>query len=296
MSVSMTLTRFALSITPSSYVTETAMRRSLPRDDHDAPIPRSLTRICSITRARVRGAWITTLEPKTGATGTQLVYLHGGVYVHGVVSAHWRIISTFIRKTGATVTVPSYGLAPRSTVDDAYPFLETVYRAVLGRPGIGSVILAGDSCGAALAVGLAIKCRDQNIRPPAALFLFSPWVDATMTNPEIDRYLARDPMLAPTGMVAAATDWAGDRDPSDALISPINANLVGLPPMYVYQGGRDILLPDARRFAAKARSAGQLLELRIFPAGVHDFVGAGWTPEARAAFRHVAERIAASNE
>ncbi|MFF7385454.1 alpha/beta hydrolase fold domain-containing protein [Streptomyces griseoluteus] len=291
MSLAMKLTGLLLRGKPNVFVTEERLREALCHNPPDAPVPESLRRRCLVSTGTVDGHEVITLTPRAGATGTEVIYLHGGVYVRPLVSAHWRIIEALIRRTGATFVVPLYGLAPRHTADDAYRFLDTVYATVVQRAGNHPVLLAGDSCGAGLSVGLAIRCRNEGLRPPAGLILFSPWLDVTMTNPGIPALTPLDPMLAPAGFIAAGRDWAGGRDVTDPLVSPLQDTLENLPPITVYQGGHDILLPDAEKFTTKARAAGTPVDLRVWPTAFHVFVGAGWTPEARQALRDAAARI-----
>ncbi|MFH9428252.1 alpha/beta hydrolase fold domain-containing protein [Streptomyces sp. NPDC017615] len=287
----MKLTEWLLRRKPNVFVTEERLREALRHNPPDAPVPAALRRSCLINTETVDGHEVITLTPRSGATGTEVIYLHGGVYVRPLVGAHWRIIEALIRRTGATFVVPLYGLAPRYTADDAYRFLDAVYETVVQRTGDHPVFLAGDSCGAGLSVGLAIRCRDEGLRPPSGLLLFSPWLDVTMTNPGIAALTGLDPMLAPAGFVAAGRDWAGDRSVTDPLVSQLHDTLKDLPPISIYQGGHDILLPDAEKFAAKARAAGTHVDLHLWPTAIHVFVGAGWTTEARQALRDAADRI-----
>jgi len=289
MSLSMRLTGMLLRLTPKAPTSEHTLRASLQMRKGPAPIPRSLRRRMYVTEQLVAGHPVTTLTPRTGSTGTQVIYLHGGSYVHPLVSAHWRIVADIIDGTGATVTVPLYGLAPEHTADEGYAFLESVLARTSDRP----LFLAGDSAGAGLALGLAIRNRETRAAPLAGLILFSPWVDVTMSNPAIQAVAPSDPMLTPAGQLAAGTIWAGGRDLRDPLISPLYDTLDGLPPIAIYQGAKDIFLPDAERFAAKAREAGADVSLHVYRDAFHDFVGAGWTPEAKQAFRSVAAIITA---
>ncbi|MFJ8093029.1 alpha/beta hydrolase [Streptomyces griseofuscus] len=291
----MKLTDWLLRGKPNVFVTEERLREALRHNPPDAPVPESLRRSCLVSTGTVDGHEVITLTPRSGPTGTEVIYLHGGVYVRPLVSAHWRIVEDLvedlIRRTGATFVVPLYGLAPRYTADDAYRFLDTVYERVVQRTGDRPVFLAGDSCGAGLSVGLAIHCRNEGLRPPTGLILFSPWLDVTMTNPGIPALTKLDPMLAPAGFVAAGQDWAGGRSVTDPLVGPLHDTLEKLPPITIHQGGHDILLPDAEKFAAKARAAGTHVDLRVWPTAIHVFVGAGRTPEARQALRDAADRI-----
>ncbi|MFG2727818.1 alpha/beta hydrolase fold domain-containing protein [Streptomyces canus] len=267
------------------------MRKSLCRPQPDAPLPAALRRSCTITTDTVHGRQVITLTPKSGRSNTHLIYTHGGAYIYPMLRMHWAIIATLIRHTGARVTVPLYGLAPEHTADDAYGLLEAVYRTVTEQAGDDPVFLAGDSAGAGLAVGQAIRYRELGLQAPDGLFLFSPWVDVTMANPDITALTSLDPILAPQGLAAAGRDWAGDRDTTDPLVSPLYDTLKELPQMFIYQGGHDIFLPDAEEFAAKAEAAGTKVSLSIYPAAFHVFIAAPWTPEARHALRDAADHI-----
>ncbi|MEH0420827.1 alpha/beta hydrolase fold domain-containing protein [Streptomyces sp. B21-083] len=293
MSLIMNLTRPLLRLRPNAFTTVESMRKSVDRSRPDAPVPAALRRSCSITADIVHGHQVITLTPKTGRTNKDLIYTHGGAYIYPLLSMHWQIIATFIRRTGARVTVPLYGLGPAHNADDAYRLLESVYRRVAERAGKDPVFLVGDSAGAGLAVGQAILYRDRGLRAPDGLLLFSPWVDVTMENPDITAVTGRDPILAPPGLTAAGRDWAGDLSTTDPLVSPLHDTLKDLPPTFIYQGGHDIFLPDVKKFAAKAEAAGTKVDLRIYHAAFHVFIGAPWTPEARHALRDAAVRIAA---
>lgn len=292
MSVPMSLTRGLLGIAPL----KAAWRRAgESRGLHDAPVPPSLRRLCTVEHRMLGGFPVTLVTPREHATGTQLVYLHGGGYVGPVISAHWSIITSLVVRSGATVVVPSYGLAPEHTAAEAYPFLDEVYRQALERAAVtGSpVFLAGDSAGGGLAVGLALRCRDGELPPPAALLLFSPWLDVRLDSSAIAALEKRDPLLERADLVEAGELWAAGSPggTADPLVSPLADSLAGLPPTFVYQGDRDILFPDAKAFAAKATAAGSTVELRIYPGAIHVFVGAGWTPEAQRALADAAGRV-----
>lgn len=293
MSVRMRLVESYLRRQPNTLRTPEAIQEALARKPpRETPVPRSLRKRCEVKESMVDGFPVTTLTPLRGGTGCQLIYLHGGAYVNGIVGAHWSMIGAIIKNTGATVIVPSYGLAPRYTAADAYPLLETVYaHAVADAPG-APVYLAGDSAGGALALGLAIHLRDKALPEPAALFLFSPWLDASMSNPDAAALVKKDVMLDIPGMAWCGQQWAGDQDVRDPLISPIFDTLEGLPPTFIYQGGHDILLADVEKFAAKVKAAGLPLTVHIEPKGFHVYMGVVCAPESRKVLRQLASVMA----
>jgi RND superfamily putative drug exporter len=259
------------------------------RERVEAPPTPEVLRIAKVTRSTVNGYTVLRVVPTEAVNSTTepelaIVYLHGGAYTGPMINPHWSIIAALVKRTGATVVVPQYGLAPEHTYRDAYELIDSVYASV----SAAQVFLMGDSAGGALAIGEAMRIRDAGGRAPAGLILFSPWVDATMSNPEIPRLLPRDPMLGPVGLEVAGEWWAGDDDSRTPLVSPLFGNPADLPPMHIYQGGRDILAADAKLFAAKVAAAGGEADLQFYPNAIHVWVGVPWVPEAKRALSDVA--------
>ena len=102
--------------------------------------------------------------------GFTLIYLHGGGWVVGDVETHDPLCRRVANETGARVVSVDYRLAPEhpfpAALDDAEEVLRWLRVQDPGRP----VGVAGDSAGASLAAGLAIRARDQRI-PLAAQLL-----------------------------------------------------------------------------------------------------------------------------
>jgi monoterpene epsilon-lactone hydrolase len=256
-----------------------------------AAIPGRLTRLCTVSKTLIRGHAVFTLTPKGGGTGTELIYTHGGAYVNPLVRPHWSLMRALIAASGVTVTAPVYGLAPEHTVDQALPFLQSVYEQVLARAQGRRVYLGGDSSGAALALVQAVQHRSAGLPGPAGLVLISPWVDVTMTNPAIPALEKLDPTLAAAGMAAAGLLWAGGHGPLDPRVSPLFADLSGLPKVRIVQGDRDILAADTDRLVRRLRAAGVDVDVRHYAGGFHVFVGAPTLPESRDALTWLASML-----
>ena len=292
MSLSMRLTRSLLRFRPVSTQSADSIRL---RAEHRKPavaVSRGIRRIADVDETVVDGCPVIHLTPKSGAGGSHLVYLYGGAYVQSMLHVHWTIISTLIRQSGVSVTVPQYGLAPEHTVDEAYALLDAVYDGLIATPGT-RVFLSGDSSGGGLALGQAIRLRDAGRPLPAGVILISPWLDATMSNPKVAALEPLDRMLGRAGLVEAGRWWAGNHDPRSPLVSPIVDSLANLPPVHTYQGGWDLFAADAWEMTDKIRGAGGDAELHLYPDAFHVFVGAPWTPEARAALRDIARLLRA---
>lgn len=258
-----------------------------------APVPARLRLLCDVEITAIGGNLVHTFSPKTGGSHDQLIYTHGGAYRSPLVSAHWSIIGGLVARSGATVTVPFYRLAPFASYREAYPFLASV-RDIVRQRG-GALTLAGDSAGAGLAVGQALQLRDAGEPQPTRLLLISPWLDVTMTNPDINKIIGRDPMLDADRLAETGRWWAEPDDPRTPLVSPLFADLHGLPPVMSVIGGRDLLLPDARLFHERLRAAGVKEQLHEFQQAWHDFVGLPSAPESRAAYAKMADFLRSSS-
>lgn len=262
----------------------------------DAPVPPSLRRRCTVETDSVAGIDVYTLTPKRGAADIDILYFHGGSYNAGMITPHWWVVRSLVAATGARVHVPSYLLAPEHTADEAYPSLDAVTDDVLLAAGSRRVVFAGDSAGGGIALAEAQRCRDRAGRNADHLVLLSPWVDVTMNNPASREVQERDVSLDCDLLAAAGRWWAGDRDPSDPLISPANGNLADLPPMTVVQGGRDVLAPDVIKMVGKVHDVGGRVRLAEAAEGFHVYVAGWWTPEARKALRLAAQGIRGDDE
>ena len=107
-----------------------------------------------------------------------------------------------------------------------------------------------------------------------------------------------DPMIDPTDTETTARRYAGDHDLRHPLISPLYADLTGIPPLLIHVGDAEVLLDDATRLADRSLAAGVAVELEVWPEAFHVFqIMVGLVPEADEAVGRaaawMAKRIAA---
>src|SRR5690606_37762288 len=100
---------------------------------------------------------------------------------------------------------------------------------------------------------------------PAAAVLLSPFTDLTSSGESLESRAALDPWLSPALLDPVIAHYVGDLDRRDPRVSPLFADLRGLPPMLVHVGDHEILLSDSARLAERARAAGVDVELEIWP-------------------------------
>lgn len=199
------------------------------------------------------------------AHNTTILYVHGGGYVTGFSPFHVTFMTRMARKFGVTVLAPDYAPAPWGNAQNAYSQITALYTKYRQLNPDERVILMGDSAGGGLIFGLALTWAQSGITAPEGIIALSPWVDATLTNPDIVSYADRDPMLSADRLRVDAREWAGSWSMSDPRISPIKADMKVLnkSEVTVFVGTDEIFFPDATDFAARLTAAGVQTHLHI---------------------------------
>lgn len=204
---------------------------------------------------------------------TALLFCHGGGFQIGSVKSHGDLMARLAAETGTDVLGFDYRLAPEHPFPAAVHDAFFVYRWLLDQ-GVASdrIAIAGDSAGAALALGIALQARNNGLAPPACLALISPWLDLTMRGESYVSRAAFDVFSKPRQLGAMARAYLGRTgDPLDPLASPVEADLSGLPPILIHTGDFDITLDDSFLLADRARARGTTVELKVWPAMYHHF-------------------------
>ena len=231
----------------------------------------------------VDGEWLVPAD--TGAT--ILYYLHGGGFVVGGPPLYRRMVGTLAARTGARAFLPDYRLAPEHPFPAAIDDCVAGYRALVGR-GVSpsDIVVAGDSAGGALALSMLVALRDAGDPLPAAAALLSPVTDLTLSGESMRTRVADEVLLAPEWCHDVARLYLSGADARAA--SPLFAELRGLPPLLVQVGTHELLLDDARRFAAAARAAAVAVRLVEWEALWHVFPMFVSVPESRRALDMIA--------
>jgi len=283
-------------------VLRTALRATLlPTFRSGRPIPEQRRRLALVTRLTLpaRGVDFTAatcggvpgeFAQIRGPAGTRdtILYLHGGAYCVGSPATHRAITSHIARRTAARVFVADYRLAPEHPFPAALDDAVAAYRALL-HDGVlpQRIAIIGDSAGGGLALATALRLRELGEPLPAALVLFSPWVD--LGDPDRGAEPAGEAMLSRAWTAECARLYLDGRDSGDPLASPINGDLRGMPPTLVQVGQDELLLADSRRLHSALAAAGVPVELQEYPRRWHVFqVNAGVLADADRALESVA--------
>lgn len=206
----------------------------------------------------------------------RLLYIHGGANTVGSAVSHRAITWNLARRTGLSVFAPNYRLMPENKRLDGVADVRTAWRWLAQNGPDGStpakkMALAGDSAGGNLALSLSNWLRDEKERQPEAVVAFSPATDATGSSPSFRKNYETDMMLKPLvghllklpRPILLWLMWSANRvSPANPVVSPIFADLSGLPPTLLQVSAAEMLYDDARRFAVKARQSGSSVTLQ----------------------------------
>lgn len=217
-----------------------------------------------------------------------VLYLHGGGWLFGNLASHRRMISKMSRATGLPVLALDYRLVPAVT------FAEEIFDCVAGyrwllEQGVKPerIVIMGDSAGGHLTFATALRARDEGLPMPAALVGISGVYDmstqnkATHANHTADR----------TGALRAL-DWMmrvvlAGADPAEGAVSPLHADLTGLPPTLLVVSSSEVIYCDSELLAEKLAAAGVPCTLSVWPDQLHVFQALG--PVVPEATRSIAE-------
>jgi len=227
--------------------------------------------------------------------GRVFLLLHGGGYNAGSPKTHRKLAAYLALATKMRVLTPDYRLAPE------HPFPAAVEDALLAYGWLlsegyapGDIIVGGDSAGGGLALSMLLALREAKAEMPRAAVLMAPWTDLTGSSPSYEELRALDPIITVENLRQAGLWYAGRRDPTDPMASPLFADLTGLPPMLIHAGGDEVMVDDSRRFAERALAAGVAVECKVWPGLWHVFQTAvPHVPEAAVAIAEIGDFVRA---
>jgi monoterpene epsilon-lactone hydrolase len=247
-------------------------------------IPRGTQREdVKIPRAKFDAEWIQHGEHDPERV---ILYLPGGAYVIRMPNMHSGMVSKLCRHANARALMAYYRLAPE------YPFPACLDDAMLAyqwllKQGIPAekIAIAGDSAGGGLTLSTLLTIRDRELPMPGCAYMLSPLLDVSDHAPSRWKNALSDSAL-PSAQNRALNPrplYLGENDPHDPIVSPINGDLSGLPPMYIQVSDSEMLLDDSLRLARRGHTYGVEVNVDIWRKVPHVWQIAGFLPEANEA-------------
>lgn len=220
------------------------------------------------------GVPVVEIVPDGPLHGDVLLFFHGGAYALGSAGAVAGLVSEIVTRTGLLGVSVEYRLAPEHPFPAALDDAVRSYRGLL-ESGIAAerIVVGGESAGAGLALALLLRLGEQGLGQPAAAVLFSPWADLTLSGATLASKAEADPALDRSGLQRRALEYLAGAEPHHPHISPVLADLTGLPPLLIQVGSAEVLLSDALRLAARAAEDDVSVTLEVAPFAPHVFQG-----------------------
>lgn len=259
--------------------------------NNPASIPRRYFKEFKIDTVQVEGRAVFRWSPKDKAATKTVLFLHGGAYMMNIFRQHWNFVAEIIRRTNCNVIVPDYPLTPAVTYKESFKMVRELYADLIKKIGSENLILMGDSAGGGYALALCEQNNELNVAQPSQLILIVPWLDITLSNPDILLTIKKCPTLDLENLVKIGNAWSGDLNPQNYLVSPINGEFKNMPKMSLFIGTHDILIADSQKFKKMLQSQNIPLNYYEYPKLFHDWVMLVRLREAKDALSKMAELI-----
>jgi len=209
----------------------------------------NLPKKLGLTLEKFDGMDVYSYNGKIGDNKKILLYVHGGAYIENAIYFQLKSVMRIAKKSNSTLIVPVYPLAPKNNYKKTYELIEKLYCELIKNNKLINMI--GDSAGGGFILSFSMYLRDKNIIQPKNIIMLSPWLDISLSNPEMVEYEKTDVILSIEGSRYAGELWKGDLSNDNFLVSPLYGDFDNLGKMTIIVGGNEILKPDIDKFREK---------------------------------------------
>lgn len=233
---------------------------------------------------------------KPGVPSRAVLYLHGGGWLFGNLDSHRRLVSKISRGSGVPVLALDYRLVPEVTFADEIADCVAGYRWLLEQ-GMDPehIVIAGDSAGGHLTFATALHARAEGLPMPGGLVGISGVYDMTTASKAAHANNQRDRTKALPAFEWMMNVVLAGADPNDPMVSPLRADLTGLPPTLLVVSSSEIIYCDSEAMADALAAAGVPVTLSVWPNQLHVFQAMGpLIPEAGRSIAEIAQWVRAT--
>lgn len=237
--------------------------------------------------AGIAGEWLS--AGRDIVSGRVMLYLHGGGYFFGSPRSHRALTWRLSKVCRAKVIALDYRQPP----DWQYPApLEdavSAYKMLLSRGyNPKDIVFAGDSAGGNLVLVTLLKLRERDIPMPGAAVLISPWGDLSCSGESVVTNEKKEQLIPVNALRFISQSYSKDSYAKDPFISPVYADLTGLPPLLIQVSSTEVLYDDSVRIAENAAAAGVPCKFQVWDKMMHVFqILAIAMPEANQAVEEI---------
>lgn len=190
-----------------------------------------------------------------------LIYIPGGAFISGPAQHHWDSAQKIIRNKKYKVWMCDYPKSPENKILKISENIDAIYTSALEQFQANKISFIGDSVGATLITCLIQRLVIKNLVLPNKIILITPVMDASMSNPEIERINKIDPILSKNGVLSAKKMCIDNNDLKNVMISPLLGSFKAFPNTILFLAENDIMYPDGKLAAQKMKKNN--VELRV---------------------------------
>ena len=218
--------------------------------------------------SRFKGAWVI---PKDERRQGVILYLHGGGFTCGDLEYSLGVATLLAVQTGTRVFCCAYRLAPEHPYPAAPDDVLEAYRYLLDKGyDARHITLCGESAGGGLCYTLCLRLRELGLPLPCGIIAISPWTDLTASGKSYTLNRDNDPSMTEELLNFFADSYTKDR--KDPMVSPVFADLTGMPPSLIFVGGDEIMRSDAEEMHKHLLSVGCKSQLIVAPERWHAYI------------------------
>lgn len=222
-----------------------------------------------------KGSWII---PRDERRQGVLLYLHGGGFTCGGLDYAEGVSSILATQSGCRVFCAAYRLAPENPFPAALDDAQKAYEYLISK-GYTQITLCGESAGGGLCYSLCLRLKEQNKPMPCGIIAFSPWTDMTSSGESYTKNEKSDPSMTMEMLRFFADSYTDDK--LNPQVSPLFAQLDGMPPSLIYAAENEIMLSDATALHQKLLDSGCQSKLITKADRWHAYIIYGLKEDAR---------------
>lgn len=221
-----------------------------------------------------------------------ILFLFGGGMMVGSDAGDVKTIRDLARRSGSDVWMPDYPLCTEHCVTETYEMVFECYRELLEEYDAENISFLGFSSGAALAIGVCLhnNALGKQLPMPRQIIASSPGA-VPMSDEELHKMQAlntKDLLIDVAFMATVRTYMEHGKTVPDYMLNGTRGDFSGLPKIYFYYGGDEILSAEAEYFAAACDRVGTAYAMNVEPDMCHCYPMLPWFPEGKKAYREIA--------
>lgn len=226
-----------------------------------------------VQQTLINGFPLTTLTPEL-PKGKHVLFFHGGSYVMEAIPAHRRLAEALCKDFGMKVTLMQYPLGPENDQRRTFQYLISAYRYLQDNFSKDVFLFFGDDAGGGLALAFLQYLRLSDDLPlPVGTVLLSPWIDLSMSNPDIDLFERKDPVLSKRALQSAARKYADVLDLRNSRVSPLFGPMDHLGDILIMFGTNELFYPDCILLKEKLEAAAKTnVDTLIYKGAIHNWI------------------------